>query len=276
MRVLIAEEKDIDRAVDLAMSLQDNPETRCRPLGQKASRQELYDYYLTYVRGDSDNLLLVEDEGRLVGCTGMYWMEADKYVTYIQGPYGYDYQGVSTCLYNYILDHFKGYSFYVNTAREHKQSIAFFESKGFNQIEDAVLMTLENYRGDYWHQAVEGINDTNKEVLFQWIDRHVDEDTYWNSDRISQRLDYFIILGYFDQGLKGHIIGRGSSDYTEVIGFTGSDHVKEELFKTFLTEAGRKNVNSIDLYTEEADEVALGHKYKFDLTDNNQCFLKHL
>lgn len=276
MRVVKATKEDLDRAVDLAYSMQSNVETRCRNLLIDATKEAFYSKFNTYLEREEHDILLVEEEGKLVGLTPMYWMTDDQYVSYDQGPYGYDYQAVSDCLYDYIVEHYKGYKFYTNTAQEHVKSIEFFESKGFDKIEEAVLMKLEDFKSDHTNPLIEKLNEKNASTLYEWIEKNIDEDTYWNSTRIRENLDRFIILGYFDQGLKGHIIGRGSSQYTEVIAFTGDDDVKEALFKSFITASYENNVTSIDLYTEEDDEAALGKKYGFEMYDNNVCFLKHL
>jgi len=276
MKVIKAVKDDIDRAVDLAFSMQSKVESRCRSLALDASRQEIHKLFMDYIERDGHELLLVEKDGKLQGLSPIYWMEEDLYVSYAQGPYAYDYESVSNCLYDYVRDHFKGYTFYVNTAREHLESIKFFEKKNFKLEEDADMLKLVNFTSDYSNTFVEEINDKNSKIVYDWIDKHIDQDTYWNSKRISEHLYRFIILAYFDNGLKGHIIGRCSPKYTEIIAFTGDEVIKEVLLKTFVTKAHERDINFIDLYTEDAYEVELGKKHGFDLYDNNKCFIQYL
>ena len=276
MKVLKANINDIDRAVDLAFSMQGDIETRCRPLSLEASKEEIYNLFMSHIKSDEHEVLLVEKEGKLEGLTPIYWMEKDLYVTYYQGPYGYNYEVVANCLYDYVAEKFKGYKFYVNTASEHSKSIKFYEKKDFQKLEEAVMLKLENFRSHYSNEFVQALNENNKQSLYEWIEKHIDEDTYWNSKRISEKLDRFIILGYFKDGLKGHIIGRGSDDYTEVIAFSGDEMIKEELLKSFISEAYKRKVKFIDLYTEDDYEEFLGKKYAFKLYDNNNCYMKLL
>jgi len=276
MEVIKANINDIDRAVDLAFSMQDKIETRCRSLLIDTSRKQIYDLFMRYIKRDEHDILLVVKDGKLEGVTPIYWIEEDRYVSYAQGPYGYDYETVSNCLFEYVLENFKGYKFYVNTAREHTKSNKFYNNFGFEKIEEAVMLKLEDFSSDFSSDFVQGINEKNRQILYDWIEEHVDEDTYWNSVRINENLERFIILGYFDEGVKGHIIGRGSSNYTEIIAFSGDEIVKEELFKSFVSEADKKSVRSIDLYTEDDYEVLLGTKYGFELYDNNVCYIKYL
>ncbi len=276
MNILKANKNDIDRAVDLAFSLQSDPKTRCRSLLLDASREDKYKRFMSYIEKDGHEVLLVEKDGKLEGLTPIFWIEEDLYVSYSQGPYGYDYESVSNCLYDYVKENFKGYKFYVNTAKEHVSSIKFFENKGFDKIEEAKMLKLENFTSDYSNDFVHELNDNNKRDMYKWIEENIDEDTYWNSKRINENLDRFIILGYFKEGLTGHIIGRGSVNYIEIIAFTGDEEVKEELFKSFISKSYEKGVKFIDLYTEEDYEVRLGEKHGFKLYDSNKCYLKYL
>lgn len=267
---------DINMAVDLAFSMQGDILNRCRPLLLGASKKEIHKRFKNYIEGEEKELLIVEKNGKLQGLTPIYWIEKDAYVSYEQGPYGFDYEAVADYLFDYVKDNFKGYKFYVNTSKEHIKSNLFYEKKGFEKIEEAKMLKLENYTSDYSNEYVQELNENNSEELYSWINRNIDEDTYWNSKRISENLNRFIILGYFNQGIKGHIIGRGSADYTEIIAFTGDEITKEELFKTFISIAHKRGVKLIDLYTEEKYEILLGNKYGFKLYDDNNCFLKYL
>ncbi len=276
MKVIKATKDAINRAVDLAFSLQGSVETRCRPLLVDATRKEIYELFLRYIEREEQDLLLVEKDGKLMGVTPIYWIAKDLYVSFSQGPYGYDYEAVANALYEYVAENFKGYKFYVNTAREHTKSIRFYESKGFEKIEDAVMLKLENFNSDYSNEFVQELNEINKKDMYEWIEKDIDENTYWTSTRINENLERFIILGYFDKELKGHIIGRGSVNYTEIIGFSGDEAIKEKLLKAFISTAYKKNVKKIDLYTEDNDEESLGIENGFQLYDNNYCFLKCL
>lgn len=276
MKVVKAKINDINRAVDLAFSMQGKIETRCRNLSLDASREQIYEMFMSYIERDQHEVLLVEKDGKLEGVTPIYWMEEDLYVSYAQGPYGYDYEAVANCLYDYVAENFKGYKFYVNTASEHTESINFYENKEFQKIEEALMLKLEDFSSDYSNEFVQELDENNSRDLYDWVEKHIDEDTYWNSKRLSENLNRFIILGYFEKGLKGHIIGRGSTKYTEIIAFTGDEKIKEELFKSFISKAYKRNIKFIDLYTEDDYEVSLGTKYGFKLYDNNNCFLKYL
>jgi len=276
MNVIKAKINDINRAVDLAFSMQGNLETRCRSLLIDATREQIYELFLRYIENDEHEVLLVEKEGKLLGLTPIYWMEKDLYVSYAQGPYGYDYQGVADSLYDYVVKNFKGYKFYVNTASEHTESIKFYESKAFQKIEEAVMLKLENFSSDYSSMFIQELNESNIKEIYEWIDKDISDDTYWNPTRINDNLDRFIILGYFDKEVQGHIIGRGSTNYTEIIAFSGNESIKEELLKAFISKACKRNIRKIDLYTEDVFEEALGIKCGFNLYDNNNCYIKYL
>lgn len=276
MIVQEAKINELDAAVDLAFGLQKKIETRCRPLLLNVSREKLYNEFMHYITQEEKALLLVKECNDLVGVSPIYWISEDCYVAFSQGPYGYDYEVVANCLYHYVMERFKGYTLYVNTAKEHTASQAFYLDKDFSLEEVAVMLKLEDFESDYRHSNVQGLSEENNIVLFDWIDKYCDETTYWNSKRMRRKLDRFIILGYFDEDIKGHIVGRGSDFYTEVIAWSGENEVKEILLKSFITEASKKGVNFIDLYTEEVDESSMGERVGFELYDNNMCYIKKL
>lgn len=137
--------------------MQGNIATRCRSLLLDASRVQIYEMFMSYIERDEHEVLLVEKDGKLEGLTPIYWIEEDLYVSYAQGPYGYDYEVVANCLYDYVAENFKGYKFYVNTASEHTESIKFYENKDFQKIEEAVMLKLENFSSDYSNEFAQKI-----------------------------------------------------------------------------------------------------------------------
>ncbi len=67
MKVIKATKDAINRAVDLAFSLQGSVETRCRPLLVDATRKEIYELFLRYIEREEQDLLLIEKDGKLMG-----------------------------------------------------------------------------------------------------------------------------------------------------------------------------------------------------------------
>ena len=276
MEVIKAKIGDIDRAVEFAYNLQGKISKRCRPLLIDASREDFNKIFTIYIERKEHDVLLVEDNGNLIGLSPIYWMEEDSYVSFSQGPYGDDFDLVANALYQYVFDNYKGYKFYVNTASEHKMACNFYESKSFEKLDEASMLKLENYRSNYISEFVYELNSDNEDEFYNWISTKVDDNTYWNAERIRSNLDNFIILGYFDKEIKGHIIGRGSVDNTEIIAFSGCNVVKEELLKTFVSKAYSNGVSSIDIYADKKTDAIIGIKCGFKVYDNNICYLKNL
>lgn len=97
------------------------------------------------------------------------------------------------------------------------------------------------------------------------------------TNRISMNLERFIILGYIDSNIEGHIIGKkGGINSIEIIGFTGSSIVREELLKAFINQVYVEGLSRIELYTEEENVVLLGDQYGFITYDSNVCFIQSL
>jgi len=268
---------DIEEAVDFAFPYQSKINTRCRPLSINCKKEELTAIFESYVLRELHELLILKQDDKIVGVTPVYWMIEDKYVSYSQGPYCLEYKEGSLHFLKYIEEHFKGYKFYINTAKEHKLSNDFFHKNKFLKLEDATLLELEKF--NVYKDSVETqlLDEKNKESIYSSIDRSIDEDTYWNSLRIKSALEKFIIIGYFNPDIKGFIIGRkGKKKSIEIINYTGNTYVKKELLRTFLNQVQIEKLLRVMLYTEEKFEIELGKKHGFKEYDSNVCYIKYL
>lgn len=277
MKVIKASIDDIQEAVDFAYPYQVKIITRCRPLSINCKRDELETLFESYVAREMHDLLILKKDEKIVGVTPVYWMADDRYVSYSQGPYCLEYEEGSLAFLKYIVESFKGYKFYINTAKEHKLSNNFFMSNQFDKLEDAKLLELEQFCKYNQSLHTKLLNEKNSDALYHSIDNSIDEDTYWNSSRIKTALDNFIIIGYFDTDIKGFIIGRkGKNKSIEVINFNGDEFAKEELLKAFINQVQKDKLSRIELYTEEGFEIDLGKNYYFKEYDSNICYIKHL
>ncbi len=277
MNVIKASINDLKEAVDFSYKLQLIESTRCRPLLVGCEQDELYKLFLSYIEREMHDLLLLKEDNILIGVTPIYWMVDDKYVSYSQGPYCSDYDKVSKVFLKYVEENYKGYKFYINTAKEHLESIEFFKCNNFIQLEDAKLMKLEHFNIREFSSKVQLLSNENMSILYSWIDKVIGEDTYWNTERISMHLERFIILGYINSNIEGHIIGRkGGTSSIEIIGFTGSSIVREDLLKAFINHVSDQGLSRIELYTEEENDILLGDQYGFITYDSNVCFIKNL
>ncbi|MGS0973793.1 MAG: hypothetical protein ACVCEJ_11295 [Candidatus Izemoplasmataceae bacterium] len=277
MKVIKASIDNIQEAVDFAYPYQVKISTRCRPLSINCKREELETLFESYVEREMHELLILKQDEKIVGVTPVYWMADDRYVSYSQGPYCLEYEKGSSAFLKYIVESFKGYKFYINTAKEHKLSNDFFMSNQFDKLEDAKLLELEQFckLNESLHTKL--LDEKNSDALFHSIDNSIDEDTYWNSSRIKTALDNFIIIGYFDTDIKGFIIGRkGKNKSIEVINFNGDEFAKEELLKAFINQVQKDKLSRIELYTEEVFEIDLGKNYDFKEYDSNICYIKYL
>lgn len=276
MNVSIATLNDLEEAVALTYVLHQNIETRCKSRPLNTSKEDIKELFLSYIERVAHDVLLMIEDNTIIGVAPIYWLEEDLYVSYVQGPYGVKYEEIHQGFDAYIKDNFKGYKLYANTPNEHKASLVYYEKNDYEFLEKALLLHLTNFNSAYINPCIQELHEENATSFYSWIDKYTDEDTYWNASRISKKREHFIILGYFDQGIKGHIIGRGSKNYTEIMIMSGSESIKEELLKTFITKAHQNHVTYIDLFTDNESEIIIGQNHGFKIYDSCQTFLKQL
>ncbi len=268
--------KDLDEAVDLAIKLQRNEATRCRSLLIDCSRKDLFDYFKRYIERDNEDLLIIKDDGRIVAVTPYYWMDEDNYVSYSQGPYALDFEVAIKKFNDYIESKFKGYKLHANVAPEHKMAVTFYKENGFEIAETAKLIKLEDVKDCRLETNIVALDDSNKEEVLSYIDKVTTSDVYWNAKRLSQKLDKFVILVSKDKEITGHIIGRGSYKYTEMIALTGTDEDKKRLIKSFIGACYRNKISKIDIYAETELEEKLALDHGFSIYDQTICLVKYL
>ncbi len=276
MKLIIGTTQDLAKAVDFALPLQHEKTTRCRPLLTSRNREKLYELFFKYIERDEHALLLIKDKDSIKGVCPIYWMEEDKYVSYSQGPYGVEYHTVSKMFLEYVTEHFKGYSFYINTSPDHIDSMRFFQKHRFTQVENASLMKLNDFGSGKHFPETALLIDNNADEFYSLLNQNIDEDTYWNPERISANLNRFIILTHKTESLDGYIIGRIGGDSIEIIGYEGIDEVKRVLLQSFIFKVKKTKLKQIDLYTELESEINIGSEFNFEIYDQNICFIKHI
>ena len=115
---------------------------------------------------------------------------------------------------------FKGYSLYFGFPKTNARAVDFLLENGFECIEEAYNNSFffETYGMQAECNAVKTINRENF-ADFRCVNGQSEEDTYWNCDRIFEKIDNWKIFVYYENEIPiGTIFFSGADGYLEIFG----------------------------------------------------------
>ncbi len=143
---------------------------------------------------ETEEMLLFVYEGKVEGMIHLYWMPDDHYLsTNIFSINKAAEQALSEFL-SYAEEHFKGYDLYLGLPAENSSAVDFLSKHGFECIED-------DYNNTAFLNRIDPVSDHNGIIrigkenyqLFEALHDQIDGDMYWNSERIFEDLDHWIV-----------------------------------------------------------------------------------
>jgi len=279
MKILKCTLDDLDLIAEFAYTKNKIETERCRPFLANDSIEKIKVAYTRDIIEKERDILLMYDKDKLIGFTAFFWIPEDKYLQLIRGIYALNnYDLVASNFLNYFKENFRDYKMYTNNAKEHLNYNNFFLSRDFEQLEDAQLYKLEDYSNGFFSSKINYLNQTNEDAIYLYMNKFIDEDTYWTTERLKNNLDKFIILGYFDKTIKGYIEAQIYKDNSiEICGLEAeSKKIKSELMSALSKISDEKGFSSIFLYSERKDEIDIAKELNYKYYDSNICFMKQL
>lgn len=279
MKILKCTLDDLDLIAEFAYTKNKIETERCRPFLANDSIEKIKVAYTRDIIEKERDILLMYDKDKLIGFTSFFWIPEDKYLQLIRGIYALNnYDLVASNFLNYFKENFRDYKMYTNNAKEHLNYNNFFLSRDFEQLEDAQLYKLEDYSNGFFSSKIDYLNQTNEDAIYLYMNKFIDEDTYWTTERLKNNLDKFIILGYFDKTIKGYIEAQIYKDNSiEICGLEAeSKKIKSELMSALSKISDEKGFSSIFLYSERKDEIDIAKELNYKYYDSNICFMKQL
>ena len=274
-------EKYIDFAYDLALDLSKSGYPTYRD-GIKTKDMFVERLLKAFDREDEQMLLFVHD-GAVQGIIHYYWIPDDFY---LQTNAFCINEATETALSEFLTfvgERFQGYDVFLGFPAENEQAVNYLSGRGFECIEDDFNNTVFLDKCNYVPESKE-ILQINKENYedFRIIHSQIEGDMYWNSDRIYEDLDNWIILIKKTEGKpQGAVYYTDADDgWYEIFGIDiDSDKYDPELFQDLLNaaiaDARLRGGRVMTFFCEkEYEETAL--KCGFFCVGNYLCYKVHL
>ena len=232
---------------------------------------------------DDEQMLLFLCEGEVQGLIHYYWISEDRYLqTNLFNINGAANQALSEFL-TYVGERFSGYDLFMGFPAENRAAVEFFSGQGFECIEDDYNNTAFLDRMDSLPENDEIIRIGKENYQsFQLLHEEIEGDMYWNSARILENLDNWIIYVKESGGIpQGAVYYRDLHDgWGEIFGIDiHNEEYRPELFKELLnavlSDVQKRGGKFMTFFCEkEYEEAAV--ECGFQCVGNYLCHKVHL
>lgn len=232
---------------------------------------------------DTERMLLFEYEGEVQGMIHYFWIPEDHYLQTICFNINKAMEQAISEFLAYVGERFKGYDVLLRFPAENNAAVNFLAEQGFECIEDdynntAFLDKLDEIREN---SDLVRIGKGNYE---KFGSLHSQVEGFWNSERILEDLDNWIIFVKEKDGKpQGAVYYRVLAlvdGWFEIYGIDmdqEDDHPElfKELLNAALFDAKRRNGRFMTFFCDEEYEKA-AMECGFMCVGNNRCYKAHL
>ena len=276
---------EFDLYADFAYELATNTEKSAYPTycdGLKTKEMFMERLSKAFER-DTEEVLLFEIDGKIEGLIHYQWLPKDNYV--------------ATCGFNintatgqalsefiaYVRAKCKGYDLYLGFPADNKVAIQYFEKQAFECIEDDYnnIAFMDKISVPSADKKLTRINKDNYH-LFKILHDQIEGDMYWNSERIFEDLDHWVI--YVEQNNdspQGAIYYMDETDgWLEIFGVDMDGGViHQDIFRDLLiaalSDAKNKGGRVMTFFCDEdGEQTAL--ECGFTCVGRYLCYKLHL
>lgn len=232
---------------------------------------------------EDEQMLLFMHEGSVRGLIHYYWIPEDRYLQTNAFCISEATEQALSEFLAFVGERFRGYDAYLGFPAENQKAVEYLSGRGFECIEDDFNNTAFLDKCDHAPE-VGGMIGIDKENFdrFRILHEQIDGDMYWNSDRIFENLDEWIVLVKESDGKpRGAVYYTDAGDgWFEIFGIDiDRERYDPELFKDLLNaaiaDARRRGGKTMTFFCEkEYEEAAL--ECGFVCVGNYRCFKARL
>lgn len=232
---------DIREYGDFAYALSLNPSKASYPFygdGIK-TKANFIDAAKRAIEKETSELLLFAIDGNIEGWISYFWIPEDGYLQLDGCNINRGTEQALTELLDMLETRFAGYTAYFGFPGENSDAESFLKTHGFRCIEKDWNHSFffEGYSGADCVRNVERISRQNFDK-FRAV-YHADPETYWNSDRILEAIDDWVVFVYNQADTPiATVFSTGDNGYFEIYGMEFADGVfRENVFRKLLVAA---------------------------------------
>lgn len=232
---------------------------------------------------EEEQMLLFESEGRVQGFILMDWLPKDRYLSTLLFLTNTETEEALSEFLAYTRDKFKGYDLFLGFSAENQSAINYLERHGFTCIEDDYNNTayLEQLTPVVGNEEVLKIGKENY-ARFRLLHSQFEENMYWNSARIYEKLEnWSILLEEKDGEPRGAVYYTAAGDaWYEIFGVDMNrreydPQMLKNLLNAALRDAKRSGGNVMTFFCDEMYEEA-AKECGFHCVGNYRCYQVHL
>lgn len=257
------EREEFGRYIDQAYQWALIPEYTSYPVyydGVK-TREEYIEMSLNSFDRDKEEILLYLEEGKCTGWIHYRILPEDFYL---------DVKSLSTAgnteealeeFIDYITEKYPDDSIYLGFPAENRRAIDWLSQHGFGPGEQSYnnVLLLKDADGKCDNTGIEEIGADNYDV-FAAIHRIVEDDMYWNSRRIREHLDEWLILAYGNKAAIYCMKSMAKDDMAEIFGLDFADgqydsEIFTRLLKCVVARVKQLDSGSLVMFGEEHEQA---------------------
>ncbi len=254
-------------------------ELRSKPFSQSETFSSIQKFYNMLIDQEFYDLLLLYDDDKLIGVTGIYWIVDDNYLSFIGGVFtDGDHDIIVHHFLKYLENEFEGYNLYINVTKEYKGLNFYISDQEFELLEEAEMYCLSNFSGNSFSKQIAKLDSNNKGEIYEHLNLIITQDTYWNIEILDENLDKFIVLGHYGETLDGSLYAQIYKNMSvEIFGINSSSaSVLREMLTSLAYICDEMKVLKLILYSWDSIEISTAKLLGYAKYDSNMCFMKRL
>lgn len=258
------QEKDFDKYIDFAYELALDPARCFYPVYFDGIKTK--EYFIAKARRaftrPTEEILLYQADGAVEGWLHYYYLPEDHYLQLITSCIRRNTNQALEELSGYLAERYPGSDWFVGFPAENQEAEAWAKGAGFQQFDDAqdYSFFFDRYDPVPDDPSVERITEENFEK-FQRVHRTIEEDMYWNCQRVREKLSQWNLFVAEENGIAGEVMAKSfNSSMCEIFALACEDgQFHESLYRRlltrFLNEGKRQGAKYMTFFVGTDDEM---------------------